>query len=223
MKSIDVFKDLDVAQCDEISTLVEMLNCEKGELIVSRKENKRPVFFVVTGEVRVTSFTANGREASYNEKSAGQMFGELAAIDATPRVADVVAISNVSLLTMSHLDFNHLLRSNPKINERVMGLFVQEIRALTQRIYEYSAYDVRSRIHKRIYDLAIEQADSSDSVILNQFPRHSDIASRVATTREAVTREMSRLISLGLIKKIDNGILVPSIKKFGALLHDIEA
>lgn len=222
VQSIDIFQDVDATQCDAISALMEVLNFNKSESIFSRNDNKRSVFFVAVGEVRVTSFAANGREASYNEKCAGQMFGELAAIDGIPRATDVIAISNVTLLSMNHLDFNRLLDSYPQVSKRVMNLFVQEIRSLTRRVYEYSAYDVRRRIHNRIYDIAIDAAGDSDSIMLDNFPRHSDIASRVATTREAVTREMSRLISLDLLKKVDNIICIPSLKKFKELLHDID-
>jgi len=222
VQSIDIFRGLTASECDEVSVLMEMTSYNNGDLVISRNDNKRSVFFIIVGEVRVTSFTANGREASYNEKSAGQMFGEFSAIDGISRVADVVAITDVTLLVMSHVDFNQLLQSAPKVNEKVIGLLVQEVRSLTQRIYEYSAYGVRSRIHKRVYDLAIEASSGYNEVILTNFPRHLDIASRVATTREAVTREIRRLISLELLEKTDKGIRVPSIEKLKALLDDAD-
>lgn len=220
VQSIDIFRDLSLEQSREIAEKMTFLNCDAGQMIVTRKDQNRAVFFVVSGTVRVTSFANNGRESSYNDKAAGDVFGELAAIDGSPRVADVVAVSSTTLLSMSARDFTALLEDNFVVNVKVMQLLVREVRAMTQRVYEFAALGVASRIHKRVFELIQEAAGGKNSVTLTDFPKHLDIASRVTTTREAVTRELSRLSNLGLLKKTTEGIFVPDVSKFKEILHD---
>ena len=57
------------------------------ESILRQDDPTRDVFFIIAGRVRVSAFSASGREISYRDLSAGQMFGELAAIDGQTRSA----------------------------------------------------------------------------------------------------------------------------------------
>ena len=49
--------------------------------IVSHDERSGDVFFIVSGSVRVTYYSASGKEVSFRDMHAGQTFGELSAID----------------------------------------------------------------------------------------------------------------------------------------------
>ena len=62
---------------------------EPGQVIVARNSPDRDVHFVVSGRVRVTSFSAGGKQVTFRDEDAGEMFGDLAAIDTKPRSADV--------------------------------------------------------------------------------------------------------------------------------------
>lgn len=220
LKHIAIFSGLDHGQLTDLSKGMSLRHCRKKEVVVSRRDNDRGVYFIAAGSVRVTSFSANGKEASFRDKDAGDLFGELSAIDANPRTADVVALTDATLLFMEHRDFNQLLQSNPSVNQWLIEYLVNEVRSLTQRVYEFSALNVRYRIYAEIYRLAQRAASGSDSVVLSEFPTHADLASRVSTTREAVTREISRLSGLGLIVKRDEGIELLSLTKLKEMQPD---
>ena len=74
---------------------------EPGQVIVARNSPDRDVHFVVSGRVRVTSFSAGGKQVTFRDQDAGEMFGDLAAIDAKPRSADVLALDSVLVASLT--------------------------------------------------------------------------------------------------------------------------
>ncbi|MGB5325041.1 MAG: Crp/Fnr family transcriptional regulator, partial [Pseudomonadales bacterium] len=140
-------------------------------------------------------------------------------LDGSPRAADVVATKDTTLLRMRGADFRALVNSDANINCKLMHQLIAEVRVLTQRVYEFSVLKVQSRVQKRILELARKAQPVGDTVLLEQFPKHSEIASRVATTREAVTREISRLVELGLLERVGKGLRIPSLARFALLVE----
>jgi CRP/FNR family transcriptional regulator, cyclic AMP receptor protein len=93
---------------------------DPGQVIVARNSRDRDVHFVVSGRVRVTSFSAGGKQVTFRDEEAGQMFGDLAAIDGKPRSADVLALDNVLVASLSPEDFRELIAVEPLVRERVL-------------------------------------------------------------------------------------------------------
>ena len=78
---------------------------------------------------------------------------------------------------------------------------MKKIRALTTRVYEFSTLAVKNRIQAELLRLARLASGDGKRARVAPAPTHSEIASRVATHREAVTRELNRLARLGLIER----------------------
>lgn len=219
VKSIQLFASLNVADCEAISRRATLASFKAGELIVSRKESRRELYCLVGGTVHVTAFGANGREISYKEKFGGDIFGELSAIDSAPRSADVIAKTDVTLFALSHEHFNELLQLHSSIAILLLNRFAAEIRSLTSRVYSFSALSVSNRIRQLILQLAEDHAGDNGHAVTVVFPTHAQVASRVATTREAVTREISSLSSDGIIEKVEDGLRILDVQKLRDLIE----
>jgi CRP/FNR family cyclic AMP-dependent transcriptional regulator len=67
----------------------------------------------------------------------------MAAIDGQPRSAAIVAITNATLACMSALVFREILHKHPDGSDQVLRLLVARVRALTQRVNEFSSMHVK--------------------------------------------------------------------------------
>lgn len=220
VKSIQLFSGLNQADCEAIAKRATLASFKAGELIVSRSESRRELYCLVSGTVHVTAFSSSGREVSYKEKHGGDIFGEFSAIDSAPRSADVYAQSDVTLFALSHDYFNELVQMHSSVAVYLLTRFAAEIRSLTARVYSFSALSVSNRVRQIVVQMAEAKQIGDEEVVLEDFPTHAQVASRVATTREAVTRELSKLTSDGFIEKRDSGLVV---KNIGGLRHLIES
>ncbi|MBT8446966.1 MAG: cyclic nucleotide-binding domain-containing protein, partial [Gammaproteobacteria bacterium] len=95
--AIELFADLDLPARSAIAELCRGQRFEAGEVVLSAREETTDVFFIISGELRITVYSSGGKQVTFNDKEAGSTFGELAAIDGRPRSAHVIAVSDAAL------------------------------------------------------------------------------------------------------------------------------
>ena len=222
LASIDIFRDLSLTDYDSLSQIIKAHHYQPDQRVINLGENTRDVFFIISGKVRITTFTSGGKEVTFQDMKAGQMFGELSAIDGEPRSTNVVALSKSLLAVAPAEAFFKILHEYPKINERILQQLTGLIRKLGDRIVEFSALSVKGRIHAEILRLAKNNMIDENSAEIIPTPTHQDIANRISTHREAVSREVSDLTKSGIIKRTEGKLLVNDVAQLEGLL-DLQA
>ncbi len=214
LRNLDAFKELDDNVLNDISPLFITKKVEAPKIILSSGDDSTDVYFIVSGSVRATMYTASGREVSYQDIHAGNMFGEMAAIDQMQRSTHVVAIENTVLLRLSSKNFLNIISTHPSVGLATLHKVTQVNRFLCERIYEFSALDVNHRIRAELIRLAKDiSPNGNGEVIIDNMPKHQELANRLATHREAVTRELNHLEKNDVIKKGGNKTLILDIQK----------
>jgi CRP/FNR family cyclic AMP-dependent transcriptional regulator len=194
-----------------------------GQVIVARNSHDRDVHFVVSGHVRVTSFSAGGRQVTFRDEEPGEMFGDLAAIDGQPRSADVLALDSVLVASLSPEHFRALLAEEDLVRERVLQRLAGLVRLLSERVIELSTLGVQNRIHAELLRLARASGATGRQARLDPAPRHADIASQVSTYREQVTRELSLLTRQGLLAKDGNALVLLDVAKLERMVEEVRS
>jgi CRP-like cAMP-binding protein len=169
--------------------------------IVRYQDLSREVFFLVQGSIRVTHYAPSGHEVILCDVPAGEMFGELTAIDGLSRSALVVAKTDSITASVSASDFRNLLQSIPQFSLAILNRLGRQLRRLTDRVYDFSTLPVSARIHVELLRLAILNPNVPNTGVISPPPTHTDIANLLSTHREAVTRELNKLARAGLIAK----------------------
>jgi CRP-like cAMP-binding protein len=122
------------------------------------------------------------------------MFGEIAALDGEPRSASIQAASDLVLIAMRSSDFMTCLESSPAAGIWLARQLASHSRRLTEQVFELSALNVQARIHCELLRLAQKGEQRNGAIEVRPAPTHAELASRIGTHREAVTREL-RLLS----------------------------
>jgi CRP/FNR family cyclic AMP-dependent transcriptional regulator len=178
------------------------------------------VFIIGTGEVRVTIYSLAGKAVSFRELGAGEVFGEYPAIDGGPRSASVEAHTSCLIAAMPGASFREILETEPGVAQALLPQLVMKIRALTTRVYEFSTLAVNNRIQAELLRLANLASKDGKSGRIVPAPTHVEIASRVSTHREAVTRELSRLSRIGILERKGAALIVKDIERLSEMVHD---
>lgn len=173
----------------------------RGAQILRQEDNSKDVFFINYGKVLVTFYTEKGDKLSFSEMDAGQSFGELSAIDMHPRSANILALEETSLTRIGHRQFRSLLREYPDFAHFVMCQMTAIIRRLHNRFYELSALDGTHRIYAELLRLAENGQQDGERIVIHNPPTHNEIAARVNSHREAVSRTCRALMRDGLLDK----------------------
>ncbi len=171
------------------------IRVRKGQSVVARSEPSGDVFIVQEGRFNVVRYSVDGREVSLRELSEGQLFGELSAIDGAARSVGIVAATDGRLLAIPPEIFRATVRDRPEAADWLMRRLTVQVRSLTDRVFELSALNVRARLHCELLRLARSRDDSSENA-----PTHAELANRIGTHREAVTRELNILAERKIIR-----------------------
>jgi CRP-like cAMP-binding protein len=188
------------------------------ELVVSRQADDMDVFFLVSGRVRVTTYAASGREVTFRDVAEGDCFGDVAAIDGQPRSADVVTLEPSVLASLNRDAFLQLLAEEPAVARREMERLAGLVRKLSQRVIDLSTLPVQHRLHAELLRLAREAGVESNRARLEPAPRHADLASRISTYREQVTRELSALARQGVLVKDGKALVIADVERLAQLV-----
>jgi CRP-like cAMP-binding protein len=98
---------------------------------------------------------------------------------------------------------------------------VDNVRSLTNRVYEFSTLAVNNRIQAELLRLAKAAPRHGKSARIVPPPKHAEIASRISTHREAVTRELNRLSRIGVIERQSGVLVIQDVDRLAAMLHEL--
>ena len=143
----------------------------------------------------------------------GQFFGELAALDNRPRSANVVALENTTVATLTHETFREHLMQHPEVALRIMVQMARVIRASTERIMDLSTLGANNRVHAELLRLAKPGIRDDQTAVIRTIPIHGDIASRVSTTRETVARVFGDLYRNDLVKREVDCLIILDVER----------
>jgi len=194
---------------------------EAGEEIVGHLDSSNEVYFITDGEARANIYSALGKAVTFTDLGPGDLFGEIAAIDGGPRSASIEARTRCIVASMPGAVFREVLNAEPGVAQALLQRLVVRIRALTTRIYEFSSLAVKNRIQAEILRLARLVPCDGNKVSIEVAPTHAEIASRVSTHREAVTRELNRLSRLGVLEQKGRALVVKDIERLEELVHEM--
>lgn len=218
---IKIFDRLPDSEYSQIESTIRWKRYGKNAEILQYKETSTDVYFVGNGHVRATTFSALGREVTYRDFFEGEMFGEFSALDGEPRSASVVAIEPSDIGVMSSKDFMDAIHRFPEVSDAMMRRLVSIIRMLTDRVYRYDSLAVKDRVRREVLHLAQQHMTGPNTAFIAQMPKHVEIANRIDTHREAVTRELNTLEKMGLIHREDRGLTVTDVAGLTRLLPEV--
>jgi CRP/FNR family cyclic AMP-dependent transcriptional regulator len=221
LRNVKLLQGLPPDRLERIAALCHWRHVPAGEQIVARNSTDADVHFVVGGRVRVTTFSAGGKQVTFRDEEPGDMFGDIAAIDGKPRSADVLALDDVLVASMSPASFREIIAQEEVVRERVLRHLAQLVRSLSERVIELSTLGVQNRIHAELLRLAREAGVTGKQARIEPAPKHADMASQVSTYREQVTRELSTLTRQGLLAKDGSALVLLDVPRLQRMVDEV--
>ena len=166
-------------------------------------------------------YSLSGREITLDDLSAGGYFGDLSAIDGEPRSASVMALTDCLVTSLPQDHFLSLLEKRPKIALKVMNLLTRMVRTATDRIMDLSTLAANNRVHADLLRLAKNHLGDGNRAEISPIPMHSDIASRVSTTRETVARALNDLARNGVVERQKEVMVVLDVEQLNDMVEEI--
>jgi CRP-like cAMP-binding protein len=220
LSRVPILATLTAAALERVANNCSWRDYSVGEQIFGHQDDSTDVLFLAAGQARVIVYSAEGKAVVFVDLASGTMFGEIAAIDRKPRSASVEALELCTVAALPADEFEKLMIREPLVALATLRHLTAEVRRLSERVFEFSTMMVQNRIQAELVRLAGELGKTQGEAMLSPAPSLSDIASRISTHREAVSREISRLIALGLLRREHGDLRVTDIARLTKLVTE---
>jgi len=221
LRAVKLLADVPADALEQLAQQCRWRRFASGQRVISRDAPDHDVYLIVGGKVRITAFSGAGRQVTYRDFEAGEWFGDLAAIDGRARSADVDAAEDTLLASMSPAVFRRLLHEHAIVCDRVLDRLVSLVRDLTERVFDFSTLGVQNRVHAELLRLAKQAGIQGNVARIYPAPKHSDIAGKVSTYREQVTRELSAMAKQGLVQRSEGALVIRDVARLERIVSEV--
>ena len=215
LRKVPIFSDLSDSDLEKISSKMISRIYEKGKMILLEESEGETFFIILSGVVKVTRLSDDGREVILAILGESDFFGEMSLLDGEGRSANIVANEKSEVVTLSRRDFLDCLQNYPKIAIALLEELAVRLRKSDQHIESLSLSDSEQRIGITLIRLAEELGTiKQGDVNVKNLPFQQDLANMAGTSRETVSRTLKLLESKNLLKRDGRNLTIYKFDSF---------
>lgn len=171
-----------------------------GSTLMHEGQSGTEVMVLVSGRVKVTYLTEDGREVILDFRGPGELLGEMAVVDGSPRSNTVEAVEPVEALAMTAADFKSLVASRPTLADQLLQHMIRRFRDSDRKLIEFGASHTIGRVAARLVEMVERFGTVTPSGHLIDLPiTQEELAGWTGASREAVAKALQSLREQGLI------------------------
>jgi CRP-like cAMP-binding protein len=171
----------------------------RGQALFTEGDLAERVFVIERGWVLITSTAPGGREIVLGLRGAGDVIGDLSALDGAPRSASAVALGDVEVTVAPGSALIRALRDAPTAMELIRVLATR-LRDADRKRLEFAALDTLGRVAWRLHELSERFGrDTPEGIELELPLSQEQLASWCGASREATVKALASLRTLGCI------------------------
>jgi CRP/FNR family cyclic AMP-dependent transcriptional regulator len=209
LKHVRLFDGLGPAELQEMERITRMQEIRKRQPIYLQGDPANTVYLLKKGRVKISSAAPSGKEVTFEILEAGEIFGELEALEQSPRETSAEALDDTLICAINREDFDRYLREHPDLAVKLTKLIGFRLRKIHSRVQDLVFRDVPTRLAHVLLEL-IEStgAPEASGVSIRAKLTHQELANLVGCSRETVSTLLGQFRERGLIRTEGRSIIV---------------
>jgi CRP/FNR family cyclic AMP-dependent transcriptional regulator len=200
-----IFCDLESEAFDQLCRYAKHLTLKRGATICSKGDPGNSLFAVISGTVKMSISSPDGRSAIFNLIGAGEVFGEIAVLDGQARTADATANTNCELFVIDRREFLPFVRNHPALAMKFIELLCAKLRWTSDQVEQIILQNLPGRLASALIRLAEkhELAPGGRTIPVTQ----QEISEMVGMTRESINKQLRVWATRGWVR-LEHGAIV---------------
>jgi CRP/FNR family cyclic AMP-dependent transcriptional regulator len=200
-----IFCDLDPEALDQLCRYAKHSSLKRGATIVSKGDPGNSLIAVISGTVKISISSPDGRSAILNLIGPGEIFGEVAVLDGLARTADATANTNCEIYVIDRRDFLPFVRSQPALAMKFIELLCTRLRWTSDQVEEVILQDLPGRLASALLRLTEKHklAQGGRTIAITQ----QEISEMVGMTRESINKQLRAWATRNLVR-LEHGSIV---------------
>ena len=190
----------------------------RGGTVFREDEPASGLFVITEGRVKLSRLSPAGREQVLHVESAGASLAEVPVFDGGGYVATAVALTDARLLFVERAALFALCRRRPDVALGVIAVLARRLRRFAALIEDLALRDVTGRLA----GFLLAEAARAEAGGFFTIGTQDEVAARLGTVRELVSRSLSRLTGTGIISRAGRRIRLVDHARLRALTQGFE-
>jgi len=222
LKGVEFFSNLTLADLADLDRRCHWQDLDEGAVLVPAGVEIDRVFFLVRGEMRSVFYTRAGKAVSMPMILQGGLIEGAMLVRHGSLSYAIEAVKRSTVASFDTSTFLGFARRKSQLMRALLAALVDSRESCIRQIIELSTLTARARIHRELLRLCRDAGAVDGSSITIDPPTHAEFANRVSTQREAVSRELSNLQSLGIVMRRDRSLYIPSVSRLSKIHIELE-
>jgi len=200
-----IFCDLDPEALDQLCRYAKHSSLKRGATIVSKGDPGNSLIAVISGTVKISVSSPDGRSAILNLIGPGETFGEIAVLDGLARTADATANTNCEIYVIDRRDFLPFVRSQPALAMKFIELLCKRLRWTSDQVEEVILQNLPGRLASALLRLTEKDklAPGGRTIAITQ----QEISEMVGMTRESINKQLRAWATRNWVR-LEHGAIV---------------
>jgi CRP-like cAMP-binding protein len=204
------FCDLEPEAFDQLCRYAKHSTLKRGATIVSKGDPGNSLIAVISGTVKISVSSADGRSAILNLIGPGEIFGEVSLFDGHPRSADATANTNCEIFVIDRREFLPFVRSQPALAMKFIELLCARLRWTSDQVEQVILQNLPGRLASALIRLTEKhkQEPKGRSIAVTQ----QEISEMVGMTRESINKQLRAWAARDWVRLEHGAIVVLNVE-----------
>lgn len=202
LERFNVIQTLTMKERMTLKELAIMKSYKQGEVVCLPSNASKHVFFLKSGNIKISRTTASGDEQVMDIIGPGELFGKYICNDTNEHGEIAVTLSDSLICYFDVNEWNNFIRNNVRFSMKVLKLIGLKLKRLETRIEQLQFLNISARVRTVLRELTDKHAQVVDNPHKRELKlnlTHQDIATLAGTSRQSVTTELRQLQREGII------------------------
>jgi len=204
LSEIPLFASLSANEVQALAQRAVERRFAAGEMLFWEGEPCAGIFLIAEGSVKIFKMAPSGREMMLSLERAPSTVAELPLFDGGAYPASVRAEERVVSYFINKADFQSVCREFPDVALKVLAVVGRRLRHLVAMVESITFGSVTQRLARMLLDASRHAHADEFALPLT----HQEIASRLGTVREVVSRSLARFRAQGLIRMQEHTVAI---------------
>jgi len=214
-KLIPLFSELNEDELNSLSKVCVRQTFKKDNMVLIEEEVGSTMFVILSGRIKISRISVEGREVILSILMDGDFFGEMAILDGQTRSANAVTLEDTEMLIIRRENFLQMLHDYPQVAINLLKELAHRLRRSDAQIKSLSLQNALGRVASTLLRIADDSGIIKQGIVeITQLPPQQDLANMAGTSRETISRVIKSLGQLGYVKKQSSKLLILDYERF---------
>ncbi|HEX7333820.1 MAG TPA: Crp/Fnr family transcriptional regulator [Pyrinomonadaceae bacterium] len=211
---VQIFSNLSPDEKSRVAALARSVRKARGEFIYMPGDPADFVYILRQGRVKLSVLSESGKEIAIDIIQPGEIFGEFALVDESPRSNMAQALDDTVMWVFRKHEFTQLLASQPKLSLSYIRLVGDRRRRMEKKLSDITSKAVSARVCELLHELATSAVEVETAMNDYLVPlTHHDVASLIGAARQTTTTVLNDLERRDIIELGRGWIRIKRLKE----------